>query len=58
MFQLVKPLSKDKISDVTKLKKFADDKLKADGVENTVGKGENAGYMLVISIFSFSYGVF
>ena len=42
----------DKILDVTKLKAFADDKLNVakmtiflyDRVENTVGKGENAGY--------------
>ena len=46
------PFPNDKISDVTKLKAFADDKLKIrekvislfDRVENTVGKGENAGY--------------
>ena len=43
---------KGKFLDVTKLKAFADDKLKVakmtiflfDRVENTVGKGENAGY--------------
>ena len=46
-----KPFTKDKILDVTKLKAFADDKLNDakmislfDRVENTVGKGENAGY--------------
>ena len=45
-------LSKDNILDVTKFKAFADDKLKVaeirisffDRVENTFGKGENAGY--------------
>ena len=45
-------LPNDKILDVTKLKAFADDKLNIarmmisllDWVENTVGKGENAGY--------------
>ena len=44
-------LLNDKILDVTKLKAFADDKLNVarmmfslfDRVENTVGKGENAG---------------
>ena len=43
---------KGKILEVTKLKAFADDKLNSakmmislfDRVENTVGKGENAGY--------------
>ena len=42
----------DKILDMTKLKAFADDKLNIaemmisifDRVENTEGKGENAGY--------------
>ena len=45
-------LPNDKISDVTKLKAFADDKLNVarimiyllDRVENTVGNEENAGY--------------
>ena len=45
-------IPKDKILDRTKLKAFADDNLNAakmtfslfDRVENTVGKGENAGY--------------
>ena len=45
-------LPNDKILDVTKLKAHADDNLNvakmmislSDGVENTVGKGENAGY--------------
>ena len=49
---LVNPLPNDKILGVTKLKTFADDKLKVarmmifliDRVENIVGKGENAGY--------------
>ena len=46
------PSPNDKILDVTKLKAFADDKLNIvkmlislyNRVENTVGKGENAGY--------------
>ena len=46
------PLPNDKILDMTKLKAFADNKLKVvkmkififDRVENTVGKGENAVY--------------
>ena len=46
------PFPIDKIWDVTKLKAFADDKLNADEltislfdrVENSEGKGENAGY--------------
>ena len=46
------PLPNDNILDMTKLKAFADDKLKVvkmeififDRVENTVGKGENAVY--------------
>ena len=45
-------LPNDKILEVTKLKTFADNKLKVakmtislyDRVENTVGKGENVGY--------------
>ena len=47
---LINPLPNDKILDVTKLKAFADDKLKVakmrisliDRVENTMEKGENA----------------
>ena len=47
-----KPFPNAKISDLTKLKAFADDKLNVakrmislfDRVENTVEKGENAGY--------------
>ena len=46
------PLPNDKILDVTKMKAFADGKLNVarmlisllDRVENTVGRGENAGY--------------
>ena len=45
------PFPNDKILDETKLKACADDKLNnkndiyiCDGVENIVGKGENAGY--------------
>ena len=49
---LLNSLPNDKIVEVTKLKAFADDKLNIakmmnslfDRVENTVGKGENAGY--------------
>ena len=45
------PLSNVKILDMTKLKAFVDDKIKVakmrislfDRVDNTVGKGENAG---------------
>ena len=48
----VNSLPNDKFFNVTKLKTFADDKLNVarmvisylDRVENTVGKGENAGY--------------
>ena len=48
----INPLPNDKILDETKLKAFADDKLNIvkmmnslyNRVENTVGKGENAGY--------------
>ena len=51
-FYPINPLPNNKILDMTKLKAFADDKLKVakmtislfDGVENAVGKGENAGY--------------
>ena len=47
----INPLPNDKILDQSKLKAFADDKLSVakltislyDRVENTVGKGENAG---------------
>ena len=46
------PLPNGKSLDVSKLKAFADDKIKVDKmrnsffyrVENTVGKGENVGY--------------
>ena len=56
------PYPNDKILDWTKLKAFADDKLKTasmmislyDRAENIVREGE----MLVNSIFSFSYNVF
>ena len=49
---LFNPLPNNKILDMTKLKAFADDKLNIDKmtisvldrVENTEGKGENAGY--------------
>ena len=49
---MINSLPNDKILDMTKLKAFADDKLNVatimislfDRVENTVGKGENAGY--------------
>ena len=49
----------DKILDVTKLKAFADDKFNVakitislfDQVENTVGKGENAGYQQHFLLF-------
>ena len=52
-FLTFNPLPNDRILDVTKLKAFADDKLNVakmmiyllKWVENTVGKGENAGYM-------------
>ena len=55
-------LPNDKILDMTKLRTFADDKLNVaeikislyDRVENTVEKGENAGYQH----FSFSHSVF
>ena len=48
----VNSLPNDKILNVTKLKAFQEDKLYVarmmislfDGVANTVGKGENAGY--------------
>ena len=51
MIYLFNPFPNDKILDRTKLKAFADDKLNVtkmtissfDRVENTVGKGENAG---------------
>ena len=51
-FRVVNPLPNYKILDETNLKAFADDKLNVvrmmipllDRVENTVGKGENAGY--------------
>ena len=49
---MVNSFTNDKISAWSKLKAFADDKLKVakmmifvfDWVENIVGKGENAGY--------------
>ena len=50
------PLPNEKILDMTKLKAFADNKSKGakmmislfDRAENTVGKGENAGYQHVL----------
>ena len=53
---LFNPLPNDKIFDWSKLKAFADDNLKVvkmmidviERVENTVGKGENAGYQLFL----------
>ena len=58
----VNPLPDDKISDFSKLKAFADDKMNVakmmiyvfDRPENIVGKGK----MLVTSIFYFSHNVF
>ena len=52
MYKYFNPLPDGKILDVTKLKAFADDKINVaqmmvsvfDRIENTVGKGENAGY--------------
>ena len=52
LWKRINPLPNDKISEGTKLKAFADNKLNVtkmmislyDRVENTVGKGENAGY--------------
>ena len=49
---ILNPLQNDKIINMTNLKAFADDKLDVatmnislfDRVENTVGKGKNAGY--------------
>ena len=49
---VINPFPNDKILDRTKLKAFVDNKLNMtkirissfDRVENTVGKGENAGY--------------
>ena len=51
-FSLFNPVPNDKILNMTKLKAFADEKSKLakmmislfDRLENTVGKGENAGY--------------
>ena len=50
--KFINPLQNNKILDVTKLKAFADNKLNMtktmislfERVENSVGKGENAGY--------------
>ena len=49
---LVNPFPNDRVLDMTKLKAYADDNLNVakmmiylfNRVENTVGKGENAGY--------------
>ena len=54
MFFLINPLPDEKISDWSKLKEFADDKLNVTQkikvvfhrIENMVGKEENAGYCL------------
>ena len=51
-FMVINPLPNDKFLDMSKLKVFADDILNVakmtislcDRVENTVGKGESAGY--------------
>ena len=61
-FRHFNTLPNDKILDRSKLKAFADDKIKfaklraflLNSVENTVGKGENAGN----SIFSFFKNIF
>ena len=51
----VSSLPKDKILDLTKLKAFADDKIYVtqmfvfDGVENIIGKGENAAHQQGLS---------
>ena len=61
-FRMINPLPNDKILDMTKLKAFTDVKLNVDKmtislidrVENTKGKGENAGYqhfLLSLSVF-------
>ena len=60
-----KPLPKNKILDVTKLKAFAD-KLNVaslmisllDRVENTVEKGENAGYQHFLLFQQFFFQIF
>ena len=61
------PLPNDKILDCSKLKAFADDKIKVfemmifvfDRVENIVGKGENAGYQhFLLFPTMFSKGLF
>ena len=60
---MLNPIPNDKILDMTKLKAFADNKLNfakmeisfCDRVENTIGKGENAGYqhfLLFLHCFS------
>ena len=62
MLLVFKSLPNDKILDMTKLKAFADDELGLakmtiylyDGVENTVGKGGNAGnqyFLLFLKCF-------
>ena len=61
LFPSFKSLSNDKFLDWSKFKAFADKKIKKfflGWLENIAGKGENAGKMLVTSIFSFSYNVF
>ena len=59
---IINPLPNNESLDVTKLKAFADDKIKVakmrisffQRVENSVGKGENVGYQhfLLFSVFS------
>ena len=59
---IINPLPDDKVLEGTNLRAFAEDKLNVtkimislyDRVENTVGKGENAGYQH----FSISHSVF
>ena len=59
-------LPNDKILDQSKLKAFADDKIDfvemmiyiLDMVENTVGKGENAGYQHFLLFLQFSKAFF
>ena len=66
--QSLNPLPNNKILEVTKLKSFEDNKLNVakmmtslvDRVENTVGKGENAGYqhfLLFLHCFPSSMGL-
>ena len=65
MYHSYNSLPNDKILDMTKLKAFADDRINEaqmmisvfDGVENIVGKGENAGNQHFLPFYNALYPI-